>query len=120
MDMYFVHLEACPTVGSQEFGQVGGANVDIYVQAGGLVEATQKAIAYLNARLWVVTAELAALKMTPERIASMDAIGKSLFHRAESEGLFSFSIAWPVKDRDVDLAELRPLRDEDKSSPTQH
>ena len=113
VSMYLVHFEARPTAGSAEFGQAGGAMVDVYVRADSLVEATQKAIAYVNSRLWVVTDELAALKMTPERIAAMDKIGRSTYRRAQEEGLFSFFTAWPPKDREDDIVEVRALRDDD-------
>ena len=120
MDLYFVQIEGRPTSGSEEFGQVGGARIEIFVQADSLAEAATKSIAHVMSRNWVVTSQLAAVLQTPERIAGLDTVPRKMCDRAMNEGLYSFFTAWPVKDRKDNMVEVRPLRDTDKSDPTQH
>ena len=120
MLIYRVHLGARPSRGSEEFGQVGGANIDTFVQARSIEEAMQKAIAHVLGRKWVVTTQDLAVLMTDERIALLDTPGAQTLDLARREGLHSLWIGWPPQDRDDDQVELRPLRDRDSTDPHRH
>lgn len=119
-DIYLVKLTAIPTAGSEEYGICGGADIDTFVTAGSLAEAAQKTIAYVMNRLWMVTEQTSVALMLPEQIACLDRSASSAFHRAQLEGIYSLFVAWPIKDREDDLIEIRTVLDKDNSSDTQH
>lgn len=120
MNTYLVHLKAVPSRGAQEFGQVGGAHVHLYVKSGSISEAAQQAVALVMSRSWVVSEQPESLLMTPERIALMDEIESAAYRRAQADGIYAYFVAWPIEDRDDDLIEIRSLKDQDKSSDTEH
>ena len=120
MDMYFVNVTAEPTKGSEEYGEVGGANVDVFVKASSLSEAAVKAIDYIINRSWVVVEETSVLKMTSEQISKMDEIHTATYHRAKKEGMHAFFAAWPVEDRDDDLVVISSLSELKNESKTKH
>ena len=89
MKIYLVNLEAKPSPGSEEFDQVGGAQVYSFVKSTDIVDATQKAIAYVLSRAWVVTEQRQTLLITPAQIAEMDTAQNAAYRRAQVEGLYS-------------------------------
>lgn len=120
MNTYMVYLKAKPSPGSEEFGEVGGAYIHCYVQSESIADAAQKAVAFVMGRLWVVTEQIHALLMTPERIALMDEAENATYQRAQLEGLHSYFLAWPINEREEDIFEIRGLKDVDKFDGSTH
>lgn len=120
MEVYVFVYHAKPTLVSPEFGKVGGAHVDVWVQESSRKAAETKANEHLIDLGWQILELERELVIQDEQISQYREDAQASYYQAKSGGISSFFAGYPHTDREDDLVEIRSLSEPHVSSKTKH
>jgi len=120
MRVYVFVMRVVPTAGTPQAHGIGGAIADVWVRDTDLDSARAKAVAFVMDYSWVIQEMQHELEPTAEQIQNLRADAFANYHQALSKGISAFFSAYPPKDRDDDVVEIRTLGVPPNPAKTKH
>jgi hypothetical protein len=109
MDVYVFVYHVKPTTGSPEFGKIGGAHVDVWVNESSRDAAELKALARLMDCAWQVIKFEDELVISDAQISQYPPESQTTFYQAKTNGIAAFFVGYLPDGHEETVVEVRPI-----------